>query len=41
MRWLINGIALVLLGGRQIYDLSPTFRKLFIGSQWTFLLSWQ
>jgi ribose transport system permease protein len=38
MRWLLNGIALVLLGGRQIYDLGPTFRKLFIGSQWTFFI---
>jgi ribose transport system permease protein len=38
MRWLLNGIALVLLGGRQIYDLGPTFRKLFISNQWTFFI---
>ena len=36
MRWLLNGIALILLGGRQIYDLGSTFRNLFISNRWTF-----
>jgi ribose transport system permease protein len=37
-RWLWNGLALVLLGGRQIYNLGPTFRPLFISSRWTFFI---
>jgi len=38
MRWVLNGLALVLLGGYQIYDLGPTFRKIFISNSWTFFI---
>lgn len=38
MKWVLNGFALVLLGGKQIYDFGPGFRKLFISSRWTFLM---
>jgi len=36
MNWIIRGIALVLLGGSQIYDFGPTFRPLFLNSPYTF-----
>lgn len=38
MKWVLNGLALVILGGRQIYDFGPDFRKLFISNPYTFLL---
>jgi ribose transport system permease protein len=33
---ILRGIALVLLGGKQIYDFGPSFRKIFISQSWTF-----
>jgi ribose transport system permease protein len=36
MRWVLNGLALVALGGSQIYDLGFGFRELFITNPWTF-----
>ncbi len=36
MKWVLNGFALVLLGGKQIYDFGPTFRPLFISNKFTF-----
>lgn len=38
MNWIVRGIALVLLGGSQIYDFGPTFRPLFLQSQYTFFI---
>jgi ribose transport system permease protein len=38
MQWILKGLALVLLGGRQIYDLGPNFRPLFISSKFTFFI---
>lgn len=38
MKWVLNGLALVLLGGKQIYDFGPDFRPIFISNQWTFLI---
>lgn len=38
MQKILRGIALVLLGGKQIYDFGPAFRTLFISNTWTFFL---
>lgn len=38
MRWIMNGLALVLLGGRQIYDLGPSFRSIFISNEYAFFI---
>ena len=38
MQWVLRGIALVLLAGKQIYDFGPDFRPLFITYNWTFFV---
>jgi ribose transport system permease protein len=38
MRWVLNGLALVALGGSQIYELGFGFRELFISNSWTFFI---
>lgn len=38
MQWILRGVALVLMGGSQIYDFGPNFRNIFIGSPYTFLI---
>ena len=38
MQWVLRGLALVLLGGRQIYDFGPTFIPLFTSSKYTFFI---
>ena len=38
MQWILRGIAMVLLGGKQIYDFGPTFRNIFTSSRYTFLI---
>ena len=38
MQWVLSGIALVLLAGKQIYDFGPDFRPMFITHRWTFLV---
>ena len=38
MQWILRGVALVLLGGSQIYDFGPDFRNIFISSEYTFLI---
>jgi ribose transport system permease protein len=38
MQWILRGIALVLLGGKQIYDLGPDYQKIFTSSPYTFLI---
>lgn len=38
MQWILRGVALVLMGGAQIYDFGSTFRSLFIGTPYTFLI---
>lgn len=37
MQWILRGFAMVLLGGKQIYDLGTGFRSLFISNRYTFL----
>jgi len=36
MNWIVRGVALLLLGGKQIYDFGPNFRPLFINNKFTF-----
>lgn len=38
LKWILGGVALVLLGGKQIFDLGPTYRNIFITYKFTFLL---
>ena len=38
LQWILKGIAFVLLGGMQIFDLGPTFRPMFVSSRWTFFI---
>lgn len=38
MQWVLRGIALVLLAGKQIYDFGPDFRPIFISNRWTFFI---
>ena len=38
MKWILRGIALVILGGRQIYEFGPRFRSIFISNQFTFFM---
>lgn len=38
MQWMLRGLAMVLLGGRQVYDLGTDFRALFTSNRYTFLL---
>lgn len=37
-QWIFQGIAYVLLGGSQIFDLGPSFRPIFISHKWTFFI---
>lgn len=38
MQWMLRGLAMVLLGGRQVYDLGTNFRALFTSNRYTFLI---
>ncbi|MCB7305741.1 ABC transporter permease [Bariatricus massiliensis] len=38
MQWILRGFALVLLGGKQIYDFGPKFRPIFTSSKYTFFI---
>lgn len=38
MQWILRGLALVLLGGRQIFDLGPRFRPMFVSNRYTFFI---
>jgi ribose transport system permease protein len=38
MQWILRGGAMLLLGGKQIYDLGPTFSNIFVGSPYTLIL---
>lgn len=38
MQWILRGFALVLLGGKQIYDFGPDFRPIFTSSKYTFFM---
>lgn len=38
MQWILKGIALILLGGKQIFDLGQNFRNMFIGWDGTLLV---
>lgn len=37
LQWILKGIALILLGGKQIFDLGSNFRQMFIGWDGTLL----
>lgn len=38
LQWILKGIALILLGGKQIFDLGTNFRQMFIGWDGTLLV---
>ena len=38
MQWMLRGFAMVMLGGKQVYDLGTSFRALFTSNRFTFLI---
>ncbi|MFV0363329.1 MAG: ABC transporter permease [Suipraeoptans sp.] len=38
LQWVLKGFALVLLGGKQIYDFGPDFRPIFTSNKFTFFI---
>ena len=38
MQWVLRGVAMLIMGGKSVYDLGPDFSDIFIGSRYTMLV---